>query len=586
MICLIRPPAVESFRFATTSITPPIGIAYIAAAIEESGRDVFVIDAVGKRPKIRVGYFKGYLVGMDLDEIVDHIPPESKIIGVTVVFTHEWPAVVRLVGLIKKAYPDVRVVLGGEHVTAMPEFSLATSLADFVVMGEGEETVIELLDAVENGGDVLDITGIAFRTSGGVHVNPRRARRTDIDSIPRPAWHHFDLKSYHAHRFVGGMYSEKLTVPILATRGCPYQCTYCASPEMWSPRWIPRDPILVVDEIQSYVEDYEAGNFPFQDLTAIIQKDWIVTFCTEIINRGLKITWLLPTGTRSEAIDREVAELLRDSGMVSMAYAPESGSETTRRLIKKRMKTETLFESIRAANASRLNVAIFLVIGFPHDSRESLEENIAFIDHIAREGVKDLSVGFYMALPGTELFHTLFDSGKIRLDRAYFRHILDSSSLLPSQSYTENIGVLDLAMCKLKMFLRFYGPRNRRHNKRFHESSLLSEIVKGFNIKNHQTRLQTALHNGMGSAWITLACSLKAGWIRRSEEHRMFDDWDRIYGFIRKAKVTGDVVQRFPSDSRELHKRNIIHVLRSEQTQSYEVKLQPLNSINCDCVTD
>ena len=395
----------------------------------------------------------------------------------------------------------------------------------------------------------------------------------DIDSIPRPAWHHFDLKSYHAHRFVGGMYSEKLSVPILATRGCPYQCTYCASPGMWSPRWIPRDPILVVDEIQSYVEDYEAGNFPFQDLTAIIQKDWIVTFCTEIINRGLKITWLLPTGTRSEAIDREVAELLRESGMVSMAYAPESGSETTRRLIKKRMKTDALFESIRAANAGMLNVAMFLVIGFPHDSRESLEKNIAFIDRISREGVKDLSVGFYMALPGTELFHTLFDSGKICLDRAYFRHILDSLSLLPSQSYAENMGVLELAMWKLKMFLRFYGPRNRRHSKRFHGSSLLSETVKSFNTEGHQSRLQSALRNGMGHAWTMLVCSLKERWIRRSEEHRIFYDWDRIYTSIRKAKVAEGIVQRFPSDSKELHKQNIIHVLRSEQAQSYEVKL-------------
>jgi len=105
---------------------------------------------------------------------------------------------------------------------------------------------------------------------------------------------------------------------------------------MWLPRWIPRDPIKVVDEIESYVKRYGAGNFPFQDLTAIIQKDWIKTFCQELVRRNLSIQWQLPTGTRSEAIDPEVARLLKASGMTSMAYAPESGSDLTRRLIKKR----------------------------------------------------------------------------------------------------------------------------------------------------------------------------------------------------------------------------------------------------------
>ena len=138
-----------------------------------------------------------------------------------------------------------------------------------------------------------------------------------------------EVKKYHENRFVGEMYSENITVPILATRGCPYQCTYCSAPNMWLPRWIPRDPIKVVDEIEYYSKNFSAKNFPFQDLTAIIKKEWIKAFCEEIIKRNLNITWQLPTGTRSEAIDDEIASLLKKSGMTSMAYAPESGSEET-----------------------------------------------------------------------------------------------------------------------------------------------------------------------------------------------------------------------------------------------------------------
>ena len=328
-------------------------------------------------------------------------------------------------------------------------------------MGEAEETIVELIDAVGSDSNLNEIAGIGFRHGNAIKINERRQRRSGIDKISWPDWEPFDLPAYHRNRFVGGMYSDKLTVPILATRGCPYQCTYCSAPNMWLPKWIPRDPIDVVDEIEHYISTYGAGNFPFQDLTAIIQKDWIKSFCEEILKRDLKFTWQLPTGTRSEAIDADVARLLKASGMTSMAYAPESGSETTRKFIKKKMKTDRLFDSIDAAVSAELNVATFIVIGFPHDEAATLEENLTFIDRLAEHGITDLSVGFYMALPGTELFHSLYDSGLIRLDRAYFRHILDSLALVPSQRYCQHLSRRELFFWKLRFYLRFYWLSDR-----------------------------------------------------------------------------------------------------------------------------
>ena len=406
-IQLIRPPAVESFRFATTSISLPIGLAYISSSLKEHGFTVEILDAVGEAPKNRTGYYKGYLVGSSLKEIVEKINPNSKCIGISVIFTHEWPAVVKLVSLIKEKFPNMPVILGGEHISAMPEFSLITSNADYIVMGEGEETIIELIKAIKNEATFQKIEGIGYRINNQVVINNRRNRQQSIDKISYPDWDSFNVKGYHENRFVGGMYSDNLTIPILATRGCPYQCTYCSAPNMWLPLWIPRDPILVVDEIEYYVKKFGAGNFPFQDLTAIIKRDWIKAFCEELIKRELNITWQLPTGTRSEAIDSEIAFLIKKSGMTSMAYAPESGSEETRKYIKKKMKTDKLFNSVDAAAQADLNVAVFLVIGFPHDLPKHLEENKNFVERLAKHGVTDLSVGFYMALPGTELFYSL-----------------------------------------------------------------------------------------------------------------------------------------------------------------------------------
>lgn len=563
-VCLIRPPAVESFRFATGSITAPLGLAYITAAIEAAGHAVHVVDAVGEGPRVRTHFYKGYLVGLRLEDIVQRIPSDAEVVGITVIFTHEWPAIVRLVDLIKAARPDVTVILGGEHITSMPEFCLTTAKADYLVLGEGEETVVELLDALAASGDLRGVPGLAFHDGDAVAVNPRRSRRTEIDDIPAPAWDRFDLAAYHKNRFVGGMYSEHLTVPVLATRGCPYQCTYCSAPNMWLPRWIPRDPKLVADEIEHYVTHYGARNFPFQDLTAILQKKWIVTFCNELIDRQLDITWQLPTGTRCEPLDAEVADLLRRTGMTNMPFAPESGSETTRRLIKKKMKTDILFRSIEDSLGSGLNVSIFLVIGFPHDKAEHLAENLPFLERLVDSGVKDVSVGFYMALPGTEIFNSLYDSGRIKLDRSYFRHILDSLSLVPSQSYCDDLSRLDLFKWKLRMYLHFYRTKGVHADKGGLFASIRRAVSGVFSSGGHDSKLQTAVRHGLQSGFETVASRFGPRWLPRDEEVAMFSDWDNIFRRIRTQRLAAGAARPTPEDTADLHKKNVISILAQE----------------------
>lgn len=587
-ICLIRPPAVESFRFATTSITPPLGIAYLAAAIEASGRCVTVVDAVGEGAAVRTAYYKGYLVGLRPEDIIRRIPQDASLVGISVVFTHEWPCVVQLIEKMKQIRPNLAVVIGGEHVTAMSEFCLLTSKADYLVQGEGEEIIIELLEALESGKSPAGIKGIAYRSSilpetspttpdneDTIIVEPRRDRRVSVDDIHTPAWDHIDLKTYHKHRFVGGMHTNSLTIPILATRGCPYQCTYCSAPNMWLPNWIPRNPTAVVDEIESYILKYGAANFPFQDLTAIVRKDWITQFCQELIDRNLNITWQLPTGTRSEAIDDEVADLLKRSGMVSMAYAPESGSDTTRKFIKKKMKTENLFDSIAAAAKVDLNVAAFIVIGFPHDEPDHLEENLQFIDRLAEAGVTDLSVGFYMALPGTELFHSLFDAGRIRFDKAYMRHILDSLALWPSQSYCKKLSQLDLFRWKLKFFFRFYGAKKKLRSKSDAGSSLLHMLRGMFSSAKHDSKLQTALRNGITSFQESLKAQFGPRWMSRAEENALFSDWNTLYGLARQRKIQLGVISPSPEDTTQLHRTNIGPVLIADHGVRKEFYTRP-----------
>ncbi|TNE52043.1 MAG: B12-binding domain-containing radical SAM protein [Deltaproteobacteria bacterium] len=561
LICLIRPPAVESFRFVTTTITLPLGLAYIAAVLEEAGEKVQILDAVAESPSTKTRYYKGVLVGLTLEEIAARVPAEATMVGITVIFTHEWPAVVRLIELIRQRRPDIKIVVGGEHVTSMPEFCLATSESDYIVRGEGEETIVELVDAINNDGDLSAIPGLGYRDGDNIIINERRIRRKTPDEIPYPAWHLFDIKTYNDSNLVGGMDTGRMNLPLLATRGCPYQCTFCSSPNMWTPRWIPRDPIKVVDEIEHHVQHFNAGSFPFQDLTAIIQKDWIKTFCEEIIKRDLDISWQFPSGTRSEAIDTEVAELMKRTGMVSIAYAPESGSETTRRLIKKRMKTDNLMASIKASADADLNVACFMIIGFPHDTDERLAENYDFLKKIRKLGVTDLGVGYFFALPGTELFDSLYDAGKIRLDERYFAHILQGGDLVPSVSYCDHMSRLDLMKWKLKLYGTFYSTPNENKPR----SGLLGSVrraLSGLLAESHDSKLQTVLRTAAVGGWDEIRVAPTRGWISRAEEKRMFERWDTIFRRIREDLAQQKVITPAPLDTTTLQAGNVMKKLK------------------------
>jgi len=570
VVCLVRPPGVETFRIGTSTLVPPLGLAYVAGALETAGCAVHVIDALAEAPRTRTRYFQGYLVGLPLADIAARVPADALVVGITCMFTHEWPMVVHLVRLIKERRPEVCVVVGGEHVTAMPEFSLVTSRADALVLGEGEETTTELVAALASGTSLDAVDGIAFRRNGEIVMNRRRGRRLAIDDIPPPAWHRFDLKTYHEHRFVGGVYSSRLTVPMLATRGCPYQCTYCSSPNMWTTRWIARDAGAVADEMEQYIAQYGAGNFPFYDLTAVIQKEWIVAFCREIIARGLEVTWQLASGTRSEAIDTEVAELLKRSGMINMAYAPETGSDLTRRYIKKKIRSERLFASIEAAAKAELSVAAYMVIGFPHDGPQEMRDTVGFLREIARRGVNDIGSGYYMALPGTELFHTLYEKGAVTIDRAYFRHILNAHQMIPAASYSDQLGRFALFYWKLRFLFAFYLTRLRVLGVR----TVVAAIAQALSGRTHSAKLQTGLRVALRSGVGALKMRFRGTrWMPAEEETRLFAPWDAMYRRISRHRREAGVEAAPPLDSRELQNQNVVRALRLDHDVPRRLRL-------------
>jgi len=489
-IQFIHPPVYINVH-AMTALRPslPLGLALVAAVVRRAGHQVSVLDAVGLAPTQVTPDGRLHYLGLTPEEIVERVDPEAQVLALTNTWSFSWPLVRRIARLLKERFPGKTLVAGGEHFTGMPELSLETSPIDVLVLGEGEETMVELLGALESGSPPLEeIRGLAFRKEGKVHRTPPRPRIKDLDSLPWPAWDLFDPRAYHDNGLVIGL-DTGMTMPILATRGCPYACTYCSSSTMWTRRWYARDPIDVVDEIEHYYKKYGATNFPFQDLTAILKRDWVITFCRELLKRGLKITWQFPSGTRCEVIDEEVADLLARTGGKSLAFAPESGSGRTRKLIGKQMTEEALMKAVRASVRKGLNITCFFVIGFPHDTWEDLKETFRLVRKLAVAGIDDVAVGFFFPIPGTRLYDELLEKGRIEpSDEFLYTPIFaNDEKIRPENNYCENLSARRLTLAKYLILLNFYPLSFATHPWRVF--TILWNVLRGRETRKLETFL-------------------------------------------------------------------------------------------------
>jgi len=459
-ITLIDPPRYTfPLNHASNVVIPPLGVAYIAASIESQGHHVQVIDAVGSALTTYTEFGPVYLRGLSFDEIVRRIDRETDIIALSNMFSCQWPATRRLIIKIKQIYADKPMILGGEHPTGMPDLVLNQAPVDVIVLGEGEETIIEVLHHYEKGmpKDLSMIAGVALRKDGKVVQTCRRERLRNIDDIPLPAWHHFHIESYlgfnQPHGAALGRY-----MPMLATRGCPYRCTFCTSPQMWTQRWIMRNPKLIVDEMEKYMAEYGATDFHFEDLTAIVKKEKILQLAQEILDRRLKITFQLPSGTRSEAVDRETAGVIKAAGCSEFQFAPESGDERILRAIEKKVNLPKMFEAAKYAIHEGISVSCNFIFGFPEDDWKSIMNNYKAIIKCARLGFTGVNLNAYSPQPNTTSFRQLVDAGKIKqFDDNYFMSLFTFQSFFVKKtSYNDRVSSRQLTWLIFFGFLLFY----------------------------------------------------------------------------------------------------------------------------------
>jgi anaerobic magnesium-protoporphyrin IX monomethyl ester cyclase len=459
-VVLIRPHMLIP-RYSFTGLTvPPLGLAYVAACLQQKGHEVVLIDSVGEAVEQHIPHHDDYILhGLTTKEILERIPQDADFIGFSCMFSHEFPIYRDLIQAVHEHFPNTPLVAGGEHATALPEETMRQCPGlDIIVLGEGEGTILDIVASDCSDAQLARIPGICWRDrEGELRSSGRRDRVRDIDSFPYPAWDLVPLENYWKYGMGLGV-NRGRSMPMLATRGCPYQCTFCSNPLMWTTRWVARKPKEVLAEIKHYMEKYGAVNFDFYDLTAIVKKNWIVEFCRDILASKLKFSYQLPSGTRSEAIDREVAGLLYASGCRNMTYAPESGSPDTLQRIKKRIKIDAMIDSMKACRKEKISIKANIIVGFPGDTPKDLSNTYRFILRMAVAGVQDITIQPFSAYPGSELFKNLRDQSKIaRMDDDYFYSLADYSDLSKAISWSEQLSTRSIFWFRTLGMLSFYA---------------------------------------------------------------------------------------------------------------------------------
>lgn len=345
-------------------VCPPFNVGYLASTLERQGHIVALFDGT-----LHNAGEEDYLAA------VQSFSPD--LIGVSV-FSRGHGKAKRLVAALKRRF-DVRIVIGGPQVTAMPEAVIEDIGADFGVIGEGEETICELASALGAANGVFSgIDGLAYRQgSGGVVQNKPRGLIENLDSIPYPAWHLMPPSDYWIVPILATAKSFPVA-PIMTSRGCPFPCTFCASNITWKFRVRYRSPENVIGEMRLLRDKYGVREFLITDDNFTLNKNFAMSVCEGIIKEDLRVNWQCSNGVRVDTLSPELLRLMRKAGCYSVGLGIESGNQAILDRAKKKLDLRKVRKTLGDLKDAGIKSYGFFIFGFPGETRSSAADTVEF----------------------------------------------------------------------------------------------------------------------------------------------------------------------------------------------------------------
>jgi len=406
-IALINPPFNRIKRIYVPYV--PLSLQYLAAAVKQQSHEVEIFNCDGpdktipKKKVLQNDKFQGQVDLIDALQNDDHEVWQEVIrylrqykpdvVGITAT-SPTFPGAKKIAHIVKKINPECITVMGGMHPTVCFEEVIQDEAVDFIVRGEGEETLCELVAALEKYGKAfierhdICIKGIVYRKEAVCTVTPCRELIADIDYLPMPA------RDAVVNSFP--MHVDKKS--ILTTRGCAYDCGYCSSSQMWKRKIRFRSLEKVIDEMKHMNQIYGIRLFEFKDETFTVDRERVVRFCSLVEQLDFPLSWSCTT--RIDLVDRELIDLMGRAGCVHMSFGIESGSKEIGHKIGKVFSDDHVLDVCSYVKKRGILLTINLMIGLPFEREEDIRKTEMAMKKIRPHRV---FIGVYVPLPRTAL---------------------------------------------------------------------------------------------------------------------------------------------------------------------------------------
>lgn len=379
--------------FKGFAATIPLGIAYLAAYLEQDGHRVHVLDY--------------QIADYDIAAELERIQPD--VLGLSIcspAFTHA----AALAREAKRALPELIIVAGGPHVTEYRDEVLRRCPElDLVVLGEGERTLPMLVERWSKGKGIEDVPGVLYRQDGDVvDTGPGRVI-SDLEELPMMPFHLFDVKKYHP---LPGTFRRLPSVAMATSRGCPYHCTFCNSRGLFNKVRL-RPPAAVADEVEFVVREYGAREIYFVDELFTAKRSNVMRFCEELLKRELRIGW--KCCARVDSVDLEMLGLMKKSGCFMISYGVESGDDRILQIMKKGITTNQVRETFRITRDAGIARMAFFILNSYGETRRSVEKSLTLCREIRPDFV---NFELFKPFPGIEMRKQIENDPDCRIDRA------------------------------------------------------------------------------------------------------------------------------------------------------------------------
>ncbi|MCL2359284.1 radical SAM protein [Candidatus Bathycorpusculum sp.] len=421
-ILLINPPQTFYLGSEAPAGNLPLGLMYIAAILQRASYQVELLDAffMGKEAKHSS---QAITIGLSFAQIGQQIQTRKPdIIGIAGPFTSQIDNTIKTSQIAKEINPKILTVVGGPHVTLVPqEFLKQTPTVDIVVCGEGEHPMLDIAQYHQGKKSLSEIKGIAYRQNNHViTLNPPSDFLANLDELPYPAYDLVDMEQYLTSKHIGYRSFQNRAISMITSRGCPFNCCFCAVHLHMGQRFRAHSAEYVLDHIQYVVDTYGVKNIFFEDDNLTLDLKRFETICNGLIEKNIKIGWETPNGVRADRLNLALLKKMKHSGAKSIFVGVESGDQQILdAVVCKSLDLSAVVEFAKNAKALGLKTGAFYIIGFPGETKQHMQCTVDFALELKRK--YDVGMHLFMATPsyGTRLYEDCKAKGYIAADLSW-----------------------------------------------------------------------------------------------------------------------------------------------------------------------